>query len=204
MVLDIEVASSNASLHSAQDVASWSKDFVDAVCSLANVPPSRVFIYTGAWFWYLPCLAPEPSCSVPHAAVGTLRPAAAACVQTILCGSAATLPLLPCPADGRTGRFGSTRTRPPSLASAAASIAPTFTAPARSSPHGRNAAAVPLPEALALLWLVGGSTSCTRGESRPCCVHFWCRNWKFDVSSQSKLSAESDAKQRFLFNVQCA
>ena len=66
MVLDIEVASSNASLHSAQDVASWSKDFVDAVCSLANVPPSRVFIYTGAWFWYLPCLAPWPSCSVAH------------------------------------------------------------------------------------------------------------------------------------------
>jgi lysozyme len=51
MVLDIEVASSNASLHSAQDVASWSKAFVDAVCALANVPPSRVLIYTGAWFW---------------------------------------------------------------------------------------------------------------------------------------------------------
>ena len=51
MVLDIEVASSNASLHSAQDVASWSKDFVDAVCALAKVPPSRVLIYTGAWFW---------------------------------------------------------------------------------------------------------------------------------------------------------
>ena len=51
MVLDIEVASSNSSLHSAQDVASWSKDFVDAVCSLAGIPPSRVLIYTGAWFW---------------------------------------------------------------------------------------------------------------------------------------------------------
>jgi GH25 family lysozyme M1 (1,4-beta-N-acetylmuramidase) len=51
LVLDIEVASSNASLHSAQDVASWSKDFVDAVCSLTNLPPSRVLIYTGAWFW---------------------------------------------------------------------------------------------------------------------------------------------------------
>ena len=147
----------------------------------------------------------------PHAAVGTLRPAAAACVQTTLCGSAATHPLLPCPADGRTGRFGSTRTRPPSLASAAASTAPTSTAPPRSSPHGRNAAAVPLPEAWPCCdW--GLHLLYTRGIPpllRLFLVSETIRKFD-DLSSQSKWSAcpnkkaaESDAKQRHLFNVQC-
>ena len=148
----------------------------------------------------------------PHAAVGTLRPAAAACVQTTLCGSAATHPLLPCPADGRTGRFGSTRTRPPSQASAAASTAPTSTAPPRSSPHGRNAAAVPLPEAWPCCdW--GLHLLYTRGIPpllRLFLVSETIRKFD-DLSSQSKWSAcpnkkaaESDAKQRFLFHVQCA
>lgn len=32
-------------------VASWCKQFVDTVQQLMGLPPGRVWVYTGAWFW---------------------------------------------------------------------------------------------------------------------------------------------------------
>eukprot|EP00037_Helgoeca_nana_P000118 m.20273 g.20273 ORF g.20273 m.20273 type:complete len:327 (-) comp10173_c0_seq1:115-1095(-) len=52
-VLDIETATSKArgNLTALADVASWSADFVKAVMSSQGVPPRKVWVYTGAWFW---------------------------------------------------------------------------------------------------------------------------------------------------------
>jgi lysozyme len=46
-VLDIETADSQ----SPSSVAKWSNTFVSTVQAKLKVPPSRVFVYTGAWFW---------------------------------------------------------------------------------------------------------------------------------------------------------
>lgn len=135
LVLDIEVASSNTSLRSTQDVASWSKDFVDAVCSLANIPPSRVLIYTGAWFWYM-FFAGCQFVAGADTASGTLRREAAACAPTILSGLAATRRHPLCQVAGLTGRSGSTPTRLKFQASAVAWIAPTSAAVMEIYTHG--------------------------------------------------------------------
>jgi hypothetical protein len=52
-VLDIETATETArgNLTALADVASWSADFVKAVMSSQGVPPRKVWVYTGAWFW---------------------------------------------------------------------------------------------------------------------------------------------------------
>lgn len=47
LALDIETSDSQ----SASSVASWCKTFVSHVMSLTGLPKTRVFIYTGAWFW---------------------------------------------------------------------------------------------------------------------------------------------------------
>jgi len=47
LVLDIEVTDKQ----SPTTVAQWSKDFVTQVCALTKLPPTRVWVYTGAWFW---------------------------------------------------------------------------------------------------------------------------------------------------------
>jgi GH25 family lysozyme M1 (1,4-beta-N-acetylmuramidase) len=47
LVLDIEDADSQG----ASAVAAWCGSFVDAVRSRSGLPTSRVFVYTGAWFW---------------------------------------------------------------------------------------------------------------------------------------------------------
>jgi len=46
-VLDIEVSDN---VHPDQ-VAKWSKEFVDSVMNTLGLPASRVVVYTGAWFW---------------------------------------------------------------------------------------------------------------------------------------------------------
>lgn len=47
VALDIESADSQ----SASAVASWCAAFVNEVKSISGLPKSRIFIYTGAWFW---------------------------------------------------------------------------------------------------------------------------------------------------------
>mmetsp|Transcript_33849 Transcript_33849/g.66589 ORF Transcript_33849/g.66589 Transcript_33849/m.66589 type:complete len:236 (+) Transcript_33849:34-741(+) len=63
LVLDIEAATLRSNMTegtvnatgaggmSPASVAEWCKDFVDAVCAKSGLPVSRVWIYTGAWFW---------------------------------------------------------------------------------------------------------------------------------------------------------
>jgi len=46
-VLDIETSDKV----SPAKVASWCKQFVDTVQQLMGLPPGRVWVYTGAWFW---------------------------------------------------------------------------------------------------------------------------------------------------------